>query len=61
MVSDLQKSVPFQGVHSLLEGAPERNWGPGEQRVNKIVFIGKHLDESLLRKGFQECLVPATA
>lgn len=51
----------FQGVHSLLEGAPERVWGPSEKRVNKIVFIGKNLDESLLRKGFQDCLVPAKA
>ena len=51
---------PFtvQGVHSLLEGSPERNWGPEEKRTNKIVFIGKKLDEVKLRKDFQECLVP---
>lgn len=47
----------FQGVHALLEGAPERNWGPDEKRVSKIVFIGRNLDETSLRKGFQECVV----
>jgi G3E family GTPase len=51
----------FQGVHSLLEGAPERNWGPEEKRINKLVFIGKKLDEAFLRKGFEECLVSPKA
>jgi len=51
----------FQGVHSLLEGAPERNWGPEEKRTNKLVFIGKKLDEAELRAGFEKCLVPTKA
>ncbi|KAL2652159.1 hypothetical protein R1flu_020287 [Riccia fluitans] len=46
----------FQGVHALFEGSPDRPWGSHEERVNKIVFIGRELDEDSLRKGFMECL-----
>ncbi|XP_074382527.1 uncharacterized protein LOC141724325 isoform X2 [Apium graveolens] len=47
----------FQGVHSTLDGCPGKTWEPEEKRVNKIVFIGRHLDETALRKGFKGCLV----
>ncbi|KAJ4831319.1 hypothetical protein Tsubulata_035852 [Turnera subulata] len=46
----------FQGVHSTLDGCPGKTWGPDEKRVNKIVFIGRNLDENALRKGFKGCL-----
>lgn len=47
----------FQGVHSTLDGCPGKTWEPEENRINKIVFIGRHLDETALRKGFKGCLV----
>lgn len=47
----------MQGVHALFEGSPDRAWEPEETRNNRLVFIGKDLDETALRKGFQECLV----
>nr|XP_017218753.1 PREDICTED: protein CobW-like [Daucus carota subsp. sativus] len=47
----------FQGVHSTLDGSPGKTWEPEEKRINKIVFIGRHLDETALRKGFKGCLV----
>ncbi|KAK1364777.1 CobW C-terminal domain-containing protein [Heracleum sosnowskyi] len=47
----------FQGVHSTLDGCPGKTWEPEEKRINKIVFIGRHLDETALRKGFKGCLV----
>ncbi|OMO87843.1 hypothetical protein CCACVL1_08738 [Corchorus capsularis] len=47
----------FQGVHSTLDGCPGKMWEPDEKRMNKLVFIGRNLDESALRKGFKGCLV----
>lgn len=47
----------FQGVHSMLDGCPGKEWGTDEKRVNKLVFIGRNLDESALRKGFNGCLI----
>lgn len=40
----------------MFEGTPDREWQEGEERVNKMVFIGKDLDMSLLRDGFEDCL-----
>ncbi|XP_010439776.1 PREDICTED: uncharacterized protein LOC104723157 [Camelina sativa] len=47
----------FQGVHSTLDGCPGKSWGPEEKRINKLVFIGRNLDETILRKGFKGCLL----
>ncbi|GKU95882.1 hypothetical protein SLEP1_g9183 [Rubroshorea leprosula] len=47
----------FQGVQSILDGCPGKTWEPNEKRTNKLVFIGRNLDETALRKGFQGCLV----
>ncbi|ONK71589.1 uncharacterized protein A4U43_C04F10250 [Asparagus officinalis] len=47
----------FQGVHSMLEGCPAKPWDPQEKRMNKLVFIGRNLDETALRKAFKGCLV----
>ncbi|KAJ7953370.1 COBW domain-containing protein 1-like [Quillaja saponaria] len=47
----------FQGVHSMLDGCPGKTWAPDEKRINKLVFIGRNLDEAALRKGFKGCLV----
>ncbi|CAN6229415.1 unnamed protein product [Urochloa humidicola] len=47
----------FQGVHSMLEGCPAKPWEPDEKRINKLVFIGRNLDEAALRKAFNGCLL----
>ncbi|KAK8650361.1 hypothetical protein V6N13_140003 [Hibiscus sabdariffa] len=47
----------LQGVQSMLDGCPGKTWEPNEKRTNKLVFIGRNLDESALRKGFRGCLV----
>ncbi|CAJ1942127.1 unnamed protein product [Sphenostylis stenocarpa] len=47
----------FQGVHSMLDGCPGKTWEPNEKRINKLVFIGRNLDETALRKGFRGCIV----
>eukprot|EP01018_Ginkgo_biloba_P005057 Gb_00365 [translate_table: standard] len=56
-VDGFDERYVFQGVHSIIDGSPNKPWGPHEKRTNKIVFIGKNLDEASLRKGFTECLM----
>ncbi|MGB6296245.1 MAG: GTP-binding protein [Rivularia sp. (in: cyanobacteria)] len=46
----------FQGVHMLLDGKPDRLWKEGEQRKNELVFIGRDLDETQLKKDFLACM-----
>jgi G3E family GTPase len=48
----------FQGVHMLLDGRADRAWQAGEDRVNRLVFIGRNLDRAQLEQGFRACLVP---
>ncbi|KAK9148499.1 hypothetical protein Scep_007256 [Stephania cephalantha] len=47
----------FQGVKSMLDGSSGKPWGSDEKRLNKLVFIGRNLDEDVLKKGFKGCLV----
>jgi G3E family GTPase len=46
----------FQGVHMMLDGDHQRDWRSDEKRESRIVFIGRELPESMIRKGFEECL-----
>lgn len=50
------KRVVFQGVQMLFDARPDRFWNPGEKRVSQLVFIGKNLDEAMIRQGFRGCL-----
>jgi G3E family GTPase len=45
----------FQGVQMLFDGAEGRSWG-NAPRGNKLVFIGRKLDEGELRNGLRACL-----
>ncbi|XP_049936980.1 uncharacterized protein LOC116266414 isoform X2 [Nymphaea colorata] len=55
-VNDACGRYVVQGVHSMLDGCPAKPWGPDEKRESKLVFIGKNLDETALRKGFNGCI-----
>ena len=46
----------FQGVHLLFEGRPGRAWAADEERLNRLVFIGKELDAEKITSGFQGCI-----
>jgi G3E family GTPase len=46
----------FQGVHMILDGDHQRKWKEGEARTSRIVFIGRHLPEDKIRKGFESCV-----
>ncbi len=46
----------FQGVHMLFDAKPQRPWGPDEERVNELIFIGRNLDRDQLEQGLKQCL-----
>ncbi|WP_346293708.1 GTP-binding protein [Sphaerothrix gracilis] len=46
----------FQGVHMIFDGRSDRPWKPNETRRSEMVFIGRNLDESEIRRGFRTCL-----
>jgi G3E family GTPase len=45
----------FQGVHMMFDSQPGEPWGD-EPPVNRIVFIGKDLDEKFIRHSLEGCL-----
>jgi G3E family GTPase len=49
----------FQGVHMLFEGRPGRAWEASEERMNRLVFIGRQLDREKITGGFMECIAGA--
>ena len=46
----------FQGVHMILDGDHQRAWKDGEERLSRIVFIGRKLPEEKIRQGFESCV-----
>jgi G3E family GTPase len=46
----------FQGVHMILDGDHQRPWKEGEERLSRIVFIGRNLPEDKIRAGFESCV-----
>src|ERR687897_3861923 len=46
----------FQGVHLLFEGRPGRPWAKGEERLNRLVFIGRDLNRDKITAGFKNCI-----
>ena len=51
---DPQRYV-VQGVHMIIEGNHQRAWKEGEKRESRLVFIGRKLDEAMLKDGFHAC------
>ena len=56
MKDDDQRFV-IQGVHMLIEGAPQRPWKFNEKRDSRLVFIGRGLPEDRLKQEFESCRV----
>ena len=46
----------FQGIHMLFDSRPDHPWGRGEERENKLIFIGRNLNRERLEDGFRKCL-----
>jgi G3E family GTPase len=45
----------FQGVRMEFEGRPGRAWSADEERLNRLVFIGRRLDGEAIARGFKNC------
>ena len=54
-----QRRFAFQAVHMMADGAFIGPWPEGEERVSRIVFIGRNLNRPQLRRGFEACQVAA--
>jgi G3E family GTPase len=52
-----ERKVIFQGVHQLMGSDLGPQWAEGEQRVNKMVFIGIDLPRDIFLQGLTQCLV----
>ncbi len=50
------RRLVFQAVHMILEGDFQRDWKDGEHRYSRMVFIGRDLDEAMLKAGFEGCV-----
>merc|ERR1712137_733892 len=56
-VSKTNKKYIYQAVHMIFDGNfDDQTWKEGEQRQNKLVFIGKNLNHDELKSGFAACL-----
>ena len=54
-VAGERRRVVFQGVHMMFDGRPDRPWEDGEDRTNRLVFIGRNLPEAELRAALVNC------
>jgi G3E family GTPase len=50
------RRLVFQAVHMILEGDFQGPWRDGDRRYSRLVFIGRNLDETALRAGFETTL-----
>ena len=46
----------LQGVHEICEAGYDRMWEDGEERVSKMVVIGRDLPKDVIVGGFKECV-----
>ena len=46
----------YQGVHMMFKGEFTEPWGEGDERLNRLIFIGKSLDRAELTKSFEACI-----
>ena len=50
-----ENRIVFQGVHTNMGSSQDRAWLPAEERKTKIVFIGRHLPQDVLKEGLALC------
>lgn len=55
-IRNAQRRFVFQAVHMIADSAPGKAWDTGEEKVSKLVFIGRNLDKATLEAGFDACL-----
>jgi G3E family GTPase len=50
-----------QAVHMLMEGDHQRPWKQSEERVTRLVFIGRDLPKDVIADGFAKCRSPPSS
>ena len=55
-IASSEEKFVYQGVHMIFTGEFDSAWAEGEERVSKLVFIGKNLDHEELKSDFAACL-----
>ncbi|KAK3237503.1 hypothetical protein CYMTET_52428 [Cymbomonas tetramitiformis] len=55
-IADAEQRFTYQGVHMIFNGTFDDPWGADEERVCRLVFIGRNLDHAELKGGFSACL-----
>ena len=49
------RQIVFQGVHMIFGSQAGKPWG-NEEPINRMVFIGKDLDENHIHRSLKSCL-----
>jgi len=55
-VAGEDRRLVFQAVHMILEGDFQGPWREGDKRYSRMVVIGRNLDETALRAGFESTI-----
>eukprot|EP00039_Didymoeca_costata_P011418 m.160457 g.160457 ORF g.160457 m.160457 type:complete len:352 (-) comp15168_c0_seq11:2208-3263(-) len=55
-IAGMNEMFVFQGVHMIFNGEPRETWTSENERINKMVFIGKNLDKESLTTNFKACM-----
>merc|ERR1712232_869453 len=55
-VKGMKEKFVFQAIHMLFANSQEAAWEPDEEKVCKMVFIGKNLSREELTSGFMKCM-----
>lgn len=55
-LAHVEEKFVYQAVHMIFNGTFHSKWADDEERVSRIVFIGKNLDHVEIKDGFEACL-----
>ncbi len=55
-IKGVDQPLAIQGVHMMMDGTSLAPWPTGQQRLSRLVFIGRNLDKEALREGFLACI-----
>ena len=55
-IAHSEEKFVYQAVHMIFKGNFDVEWEENEERLSKLVFIGKNLNHDELRQGFKACL-----
>ncbi|MEP3266294.1 MAG: GTP-binding protein [Hyphomicrobiales bacterium] len=53
--NDDEDRYVLQGIQTTVEGSHQRAWETHEKRESRLVFIGRNLNETILKEGFTAC------